>query len=151
LTRMMNEIRAWLLGVAVLLAGVHASEAQLAARQTWGGLSGGSANAQTLTIPNVTNISDLVGVPIRFVAQFTNTGAMTLTINSLAPVTVLTRRGQHHAPDVRSQLEQHESDTRRVLRFPGGVAGRGGSAILNRGLILLRHKRNRVAGGRGVD
>ena len=47
---------------------------------TYGGTSGGSANAQTVAIANYS--AKLVGVPIRFIPGFTNTGATTLNITS---------------------------------------------------------------------
>lgn len=71
--------------------------AQLSSGQTWAGTSGGTANAQTLTIHNVVALNDLLGVPIRFLPGNTNVNAtpaaMTLTINidtggTLGPVTV---------------------------------------------------------------
>jgi len=47
---------------------------------TYGGTSGGSANAQTVSVANYS--AKLVGVPIRFIPGFTNTGAATLDITS---------------------------------------------------------------------
>jgi len=67
--------------LAMVLALSLGSEglAQTSAQLTWGKTSGGSANAQTVTIPNV--ISLPTGVPINFIAGFTNTGPMTLNIS----------------------------------------------------------------------
>lgn len=52
----------------------------------WGGLSGGSANAQTIT---VSNYSAADGQAVSFLAQFSNSGAMTLNVNSLGAVAVV--------------------------------------------------------------
>lgn len=62
--------------------------AQFAAQQTWGATSTGSANAQVVSIPNVSSLADLIGVPIRFVAGFTNTGSTTAAIGGLAPIAI---------------------------------------------------------------
>jgi microcystin-dependent protein len=51
------------------------------------GTSGGSANAQTATLPNATAIP--VGVPLEFKPGATNTGPATLNINSIGNVAVL--------------------------------------------------------------
>ncbi|MBX9580471.1 MAG: hypothetical protein K2X87_09200 [Gemmataceae bacterium] len=48
----------------------------------WGGTSGGSANAQTLTLDPAW-ASYLTGVPVFFSPGFTNTGAATLNVNGL--------------------------------------------------------------------
>lgn len=61
--------------------------AQFADQAQWGGTSGGSANAQTLTIANYSSYK--TGVPIRFLPGFTNTGALQVNINSLGLVNVL--------------------------------------------------------------
>lgn len=55
---------------------------------TWGGTSGGSANAQTITLSEVTSLPNVLGMPVYFIAGFTNTGAMTLSINGLAATAV---------------------------------------------------------------
>ena len=65
-------------------AGVSAFEAQ----STWGGTSGGSANAQTVAIANVQSFSDLVGVPLRFIPGFENNGPATIAISGLPVVAV---------------------------------------------------------------
>lgn len=52
----------------------------------WGGSSGGSANAQTITIPNLTTVP--VGVPFRFIPGLANTGSATLKINTTSAITV---------------------------------------------------------------
>lgn len=54
---------------------------------TWGGTSGGSANAQTITLsPAITGY--VSGMTVRFKAGFTNTGSATLNVNSVGAVTI---------------------------------------------------------------
>lgn len=65
--------------VAALLLLTSAAVAQFTEQRVWGGTSGGSANAQTLTIANMPGTVP-TGVPIRFVPGASNTGATTLTI-----------------------------------------------------------------------
>lgn len=77
-----------ILSIFISAAGITPSLAQLSASQTWAATSGGSANAQTLTVPNVSSLSQIIGVPLRFVAGFTNTAATTFTVNSLSPLPV---------------------------------------------------------------
>ena len=55
---------------------------------TWGGTSGGTANAQTLTLtPAITAYA--AGQRFRFVAGFTNTAAATLNVNGVGAVSVV--------------------------------------------------------------
>ncbi len=61
--------------------------AQFVQQQTYISSSGGT-NAITVLLANVTQLSDLQGVPLRILVTNTITGASTLTVNSLAPVTV---------------------------------------------------------------
>lgn len=58
----------------------------------WGGTSGGSANAQTLT-PSPAITSYAVGYRISFIAGFTNSGSMTINISGLGVKNVKTRSG----------------------------------------------------------
>lgn len=67
-----------LLVLALLVPSQFAS-AQFTDQRTWTPTSGGSANAQTLAIPNVSGPP--LGVVFRFIPQFTNSGAATLNIN----------------------------------------------------------------------
>lgn len=53
---------------------------------SWGGTTGGTANAQTVTAPNFTNGD---GQTIGFVAGLTNTGATTLAVNGGTPINIL--------------------------------------------------------------
>lgn len=62
------------------------SSGEAGAGYAWGGESGGSANAQTLS---GVNFSGADGTPIAFRAGYTNTGATTLTIGTNAPVPIL--------------------------------------------------------------
>jgi hypothetical protein len=61
------------------------ARAQLGAAQTWipsGGVSG-SGNAVVLTVPNIGGMSDLLGVPLRFLPQSTNAaGGTTIAISN---------------------------------------------------------------------
>jgi microcystin-dependent protein len=90
-----------LVGISLLLAAVgifigqtmQPARSQLAGAQTWLGTAGGTANAITLSIHNVVALSDLIGVPFRFLPSTTNTGPTTITINldsssTLGPITV---------------------------------------------------------------
>lgn len=63
----------------------HAFEAQ----STWGGTGGGSASAQTVTIDNVQSLSDLVGVPFRYIPLVDSAGATTLVVRGLTAKPVL--------------------------------------------------------------
>lgn len=56
--------------------------AQFPEQRVWGGTSGGSANVQTITIANYSSLT--TGVPIRWIAGFSNTGATTLQVSSTA-------------------------------------------------------------------
>lgn len=68
--------------LCLVLVAASPARAQLDAAQTYGGASGGTANAQTLVIGNVGSMNDLIGVPIWFLPQATNTGAMTLQVSN---------------------------------------------------------------------
>lgn len=70
-------MRKILLALVALLFALPAY-AQFADQRQYAPTSGGSANAQTVAIPNY-NLN--VGVVVRFVPGFTNTGAMTLSVN----------------------------------------------------------------------
>lgn len=64
------------------------SSAQFAQQSQWGGTAGGSANALTLTVPNVASYADLNHVQIFFFPNAANTGATTVNINSIGAVSV---------------------------------------------------------------
>lgn len=84
---MMRKYAALLLAL-LMLAVAPPAHAQFAAQATWGGTSGGTANAQTLAIPNAVDILDLVGVPLSFVPGLANTSATTLIVGPLSGIAV---------------------------------------------------------------
>jgi microcystin-dependent protein len=67
--------------VGISIMGPIGTHAQLASVQTWAGAAGGTSNAPILTIHNVISLTDLTGVPIRFLPNGTNTTGVTITIN----------------------------------------------------------------------
>lgn len=71
-----------LLSLAVFDA--RPAQAQFADQATYATASGGTANAQTVTIPNATAYTDLVGVLIKYVPTVANTSAATLTVNGFS-------------------------------------------------------------------
>lgn len=92
----MKKIRGIFAAIAFLLAPISA-HAQLDSASTWGGTAGGTSNALTVSIHNVVALNDLLGVPIRLIANGVNTTSATLTINldgggSLTP-TVIKKSG----------------------------------------------------------
>lgn len=76
---MSSLTRRFVAGLLVLLLSAGLAFAQFAEQRTYGGTSGGAANAQTITIANMPSTIPS-GVPFKFIAGFTNTGATTLTI-----------------------------------------------------------------------
>jgi hypothetical protein len=54
------------------------------AQRTWGGTGGGTANAQTVTIVNVSSQPDLLGVLFSYLPANANTGSITLSVSGLA-------------------------------------------------------------------
>jgi microcystin-dependent protein len=52
----------------------------------WGGTSGGTANAQTVTVSGFSSVN---GQTFYFVAGYTNSGAMTLSVNAGSPIAVV--------------------------------------------------------------
>ena len=82
ITLMFRKFAAALAVICLLVLISQPARAQLDASQTYGATSGGSANAQTLTINNVGALSDLIGVPIWFLPVATNTAAMTLQVSN---------------------------------------------------------------------
>ncbi len=57
-------------------------------QQTWAGSAGGTGNAITLTVPNVTSLADLIGVNIGFTVTNTNSGATTITVSGVTAAAV---------------------------------------------------------------
>lgn len=76
--RMITRLTAALALVAIVAFSARAA-APFPSQLAYGGTSGGSANAQTISIPNIS--TPPIGVPIGFIAGFANTGAMTLGIS----------------------------------------------------------------------
>jgi hypothetical protein len=77
-------IKRLFLSLCVLLGACTLAVAQFADQATYAGTGAGTANAQTVTLPNATSLTDLLGVIVKYVPGATNTGAATLTVNSLA-------------------------------------------------------------------
>ena len=67
----------------------HRAEAQFADQGTWGGVSGGSANAQTITISNL--YANKPGIILRFIpgAGLTNTGPTQINVSGIGLTNVL--------------------------------------------------------------
>lgn len=70
----------------------HIVQAQFAGQGTYGGTSGGTANAQTITIGNYTGA--LPGVTWTFLAGATNTGPATINISGTGNVAILRQSSQ---------------------------------------------------------
>lgn len=89
---MINRLITTLGGLVLLIAAwvfvppPHQASAQFVGQATYGGTSGGSANAQTITIANYTGA--LAGVQLTFVPGNTNTGPTTLNVSGLGAVAV---------------------------------------------------------------
>lgn len=77
-----------ILAALLWVAMVAPSPAQFSDQMTWGGTGAGSANAQTVTISNVSALADLVGVSIRFSPGATNTSATTLAVSGLTATAI---------------------------------------------------------------
>lgn len=77
-----------LLALLLLAACAAPSAAQFADQATFAGTGAGSANAQTITLSNVTALSDIQGVLIKFVPGATNTGATTLAVSGLTATNI---------------------------------------------------------------
>lgn len=79
-------------GLAALLAAAPIisaapARAQFASQATYG-VGGGPGNAQNVTIPNVSSLADVLGVPISIQAGAPNTGSTTLSVSSTTPTIV---------------------------------------------------------------
>src|SRR5689334_5570869 len=77
--RLLSAPLLWL----ALLAG---AAAQFTDERTWGGISGGGANAQTIVIPNWTE--NMPGVALRFIAGLSNTGGATLNVSGRGAIPI---------------------------------------------------------------
>lgn len=81
-------IKHLVVAAALLLVAAPPALAQFAAQATFAGTSTGSANAYVLSVPNAGALDDIKGVPIRWLPNFTNSGAATVTINGLTPLAI---------------------------------------------------------------
>lgn len=91
--RNVNKIFASVAGILVAATAAYffapppqRAAAQFVDQSTYGGNSGGTANAQTITIANYT--AHTTGVVLRFVPGGTNTGPMTINVSALGAVSV---------------------------------------------------------------
>lgn len=73
--------------LAAFILNAEPSWAQFHDQATWGGTAGGTANAVTVTIPNVSALADIVGVPIRFIVSNTNTASTTFSVIGASTLT----------------------------------------------------------------
>lgn len=64
----------------------YTSDTSSASNLGWGGTSGGTANAQTVSVPSFASLN---GQTFYFIAGFTNTSSMTLAINGGSPLAVV--------------------------------------------------------------
>lgn len=73
----------WLTVVVFFVPPPKPALAQLNSAQTWGGTATGTSSALQLTIHNVIQLNDLLGVPVRFISSGTNPAGTpaTLVIN----------------------------------------------------------------------
>ncbi len=84
---MLNLKRLFIL-LAIVFASAIPAHAQFSAQQTWQATTTGSANAVIVSVPNISSIADLVGVPIRFLPSATNTGPATAAVGGTAATAV---------------------------------------------------------------
>lgn len=100
---MMKKIQAVFFAVFLILIAAavgwfspgHRAEAQFLQQGTYGGTSAGIANAQTITIGNVTVYQNIKGVQISWTvgAGLTNTGPAQLNVNDLGLINIYRRNG----------------------------------------------------------
>lgn len=64
----------------------YTSDTSSASNLGWGGTSGGTANAQTVSVSSFASVN---GQTFYFIAGYTNTGSMTLAINGGSPLAVV--------------------------------------------------------------
>lgn len=86
---MKHYLRVGFAAVAALCLLVSAATAQFASQAQFVGTAGGTANAPTVTVPNIGAYADIKGVPITFQVGTANTGAVTLNANSLGAKSVV--------------------------------------------------------------
>lgn len=101
---------------------------------TWGGTSGGTANAQTLTLtPAIT--AYVTGQRFRFLAGVTNTAATTLNVNGVGAVNIITQSTGVSLPSnyltIGAQYEVVYNGTAFVLLGDPALIKTGGYDFLN--------------------
>lgn len=87
LRRIFGAIAALALAAAATIAPDGTARAQFADQATFAGTGAGSANVQTITLPNASSLGDIVGVLVKYIPGASNTSAATVTINAFAPCT----------------------------------------------------------------
>ena len=88
MSRIKNSIVAFIFAALSWVCFALPASAQFADQGTYAGVAGGTGNAQTITIPNVTSMADVLGVIIKFTPVANNTTAATLNINSIGAVAI---------------------------------------------------------------
>lgn len=90
---MIRKVSAFL--VAAFVFAACPAFAQFAEQASWAGTGSGAANVQTATLPNVLTYADILGVPVKYMPGFSNSGATTLNINGIGgqPVQRVTPAG----------------------------------------------------------
>jgi hypothetical protein len=89
--------------LALFFAAIVPASAQFADQATFAGTGAGTANAQTITVPNATSYADLYGVLIKFIPGATNSGSATLAVSGLGgalaggPITIQKPTGSGRA------------------------------------------------------
>jgi len=100
----------------------------------WGGTSGGTANAQTLTLsPAITAYA--AGQRFRFIAGFTNTAAATLNVNGVGAINIITQSTGVSLPSnylsIGAQYEVVYNGTAFVLLGDPALIKTGGYDFIN--------------------
>ncbi len=82
--RHLSRVTRWLVA-----AGAERRGARVRNQSTWAGTGAGTANAQTIQLYNVQSMSDLVGVPFRYIPAIDNTGPSTIAVTGKQATPVL--------------------------------------------------------------
>lgn len=85
--RAFAAVRSIALAVGILAVPLAGAQAQFVEQQMWAGTAGGTANAITLTVPNM-DAPYPGGVIVRFAPSLNNTGPTTVSINGQTPQTL---------------------------------------------------------------
>lgn len=83
--RTLGALAALALAAVATLAPDGTARAQFADQATFAGAGAGSANVQTITLPNASSLGDIVGVLVKYIPGVSNTSAATVTINAFSP------------------------------------------------------------------